>query len=279
MEEVIYVPTIITKITVQQKQKDRYNIFVDNGDGEKYGFSVDEDVLIKYQLKKGQNLDDFAVSEIFYQDDIRKAYSQAVQYLAARMRSELEVRQHLQKKELDENIINEVIHKLYQYQFLNDHEFAVAFVRTQMNTTDKGTIVIGQELKEKGIKDEILETSLLEYPYERQFEQCFNLSKKFVEKNKKESAKFLKQKLEQMLIRKGYPFDIIQETIRDIDFDKGEDMEMEALRKQGDKLLGKYSRYSGYEFTQKMKQALYRKGFPMDLIDQYLAENQGNDES
>jgi len=273
------VPIIITKITVQQKQKDRYNIFVDNGDGEKYGFSVDEDVLIKYQLKKGQNLDDFAVSEIFYQDDIRKAYSQAVQYLAARMRSEHEVRQHLQKKELDEHIINEVIHKLYQYQFLNDHEFAVAFVRTQMNTTDKGTIVIGQELKEKGIKDEIIETSLLEYPYEAQFEKCFNLSKKFVEKNKKESAKFLKQKLEQMLMRKGYPFDIIQETIRDIEFDKGEDVELEALRKQGDKLLGKYSRYSGYEFTQKMKQALYRKGFPMDLIDQYLAEHQGNDES
>lgn len=279
MKEVIYVPTIITKITVQQKQKDRYNIFVDNGDGEKYAFSVDEDVLIKYQLKKGLELDDFAVSEIFYQDDIRKAYSKAVQYLAARMRSEHEVRQHLQKKELDEHIINEVIHKLYQYQFLNDREFAVAFVRTQIHTTDKGTIVIGQELKEKGIIDEIIEAALLEYPYELQFEQCFNLSKKFVEKNKKDSAKLLKQKLEQMLIRKGYPFEMIQETIRGIDFDKGEDVELEALRKQGDKLLGKYSRYSGYEFTQKMKQALYRKGFSLDLIEQYLANIQENNET
>ena len=65
---------VITKITVQKKQTDRYNIFTDDGHGEKYAFSVDEDVLIKYQLKKGMELDEFAVTEIFFQDDIRKAY-------------------------------------------------------------------------------------------------------------------------------------------------------------------------------------------------------------
>lgn len=47
---------VITKITAQKKLKDRYNIFTDAGDGEKYAFSVDEDVLIKHQLKKGWNL-------------------------------------------------------------------------------------------------------------------------------------------------------------------------------------------------------------------------------
>lgn len=269
---------VITKITVQQKKKDRYNIFIDNGDGEKYGFSVDEDVLIKYQLKKGMELDDFAVTEIFYQDDIRKAYSQAIQYLAVRMRSEQEVRQYLKKKEINEQIINEVIHKLYQYQFLNDQEFAYAFVRTQMNTTDKGTIVIRQELKEKGISDGIILASLLEYPYEIQIEKGFKLANKFVEKNKKDSVKLLKQKLEQMLIRKGYSFEIIQEIIREIDMDKNEDEEMAVLRKQGEKLAGKYSRYTGFEFLQKMKQALYRKGFTLEQIDLYLTELKYEDE-
>ena len=47
---------IITKITTQKKNKERYNIFMDEGKGEQYAFSVDEAVLIKYQLKKGMEL-------------------------------------------------------------------------------------------------------------------------------------------------------------------------------------------------------------------------------
>ena len=73
---------IITKITAQQKCQDRYNIFMDFGKGEEYAFSVDEDVLIKFQLKKGLELDDFSLMEIHYHDDIRKAYNVAIIYLS-----------------------------------------------------------------------------------------------------------------------------------------------------------------------------------------------------
>ena len=118
-------PTI-TKITVQKKNTDRYNIYMDYGKGEEYAFSVDEDVLIKHQLKKGMELDEFSLNEIGYQDDIRKAYNRAIHYLSRRMRSETEVRKHLAEKEVEEPVIQEVIHKLYDYHFLNDEEFAAA---------------------------------------------------------------------------------------------------------------------------------------------------------
>ena len=53
-------PTI-TKITTQTKRTDRYNIFID----EKYSFSVDEDVLLKFQLKKGKEIDSKIVYRCF----------------------------------------------------------------------------------------------------------------------------------------------------------------------------------------------------------------------
>lgn len=271
--------SFITKITVQQKQKDRYNIFTDDGKGEKYAFSVDEDVLIKHNLKKGLEIDEFALTEILFHDEIRKAYNRAVQYLAVRMRSEFEVRQYLQKKEIDEPIVKEVIHKLYQFQFLNDQEFALAYVRTQMNTTDKGSVTLQQELKEKGIKNELIERALLEYPIQMQQENAVKLAKKFFQKNSKDSSKVIKQKLEQMLIRKGYSFEMIQETIESLDLSKDQEDEIEALRKQGEKLRIKYGKYSGYEFIQKMKQSLYRKGFSIELINQYLTEIQEIEET
>lgn len=262
-------PTI-TKITVQEKLKDRYNIFLD----EKYAFSIDEDVLIKHGLKKGMELDEFAISEIGYQDDIRKAYNTAVQYLSRRMRSEKEVRQYLSGKEVNEIVIREVIHKLNEYHFLNDGEFAVAFVRTLMNTTDKGSGSIRGELREKGMTEDIIEKAMKEFPYEKEFEAAMKLCVKFVEKNTRDSSRIMKQKLEQHLFRKGYAKGIIQAAIAETEMDKGEDLEKSALRTHAEKAHRKYSHLTGFEYEQKMKQNLFRKGFSIEYIEQILDELQ-----
>ncbi|MGZ4162048.1 MAG: recombination regulator RecX [Neobacillus sp.] len=263
---------IITKITTQQKNQDRFNIFMDYGKGEEFAFSVDSDVLIRYQLKKGMELDDFSFLEIQYQDDIRKAYNLAIQYLARRMRSEKEITDYLAQKEMEEPVINEVLHKLTAQKYINDQEYALSYVRTQMNTADKGPNLIKMELKEKGISERILELALAEYPFAVQVEKAMKISAKFFQKNPKESQRIIKQKLENLLLRKGFPFEVINIAVNESEMEKNVDEEMEAIRFQGEKAHRKYSQYSGFEYQQKMKQALYRKGFPFELIEKFLAE-------
>ena len=265
---------IITKITTQQKNQDRYNIFMDYGKGEEFAFSVDSDVLIKFQLKKGMELDDFSLLEIQYQDDIRKAYNLAVHFLARRIRSEKEIRDYLSKKEMEEPVIHEVVHKLKEQQYINDSEFAAAYVRTQANTTDKGPDIIKLELKEKGISEKIMIRALVEFPVEQQIEKALKLGEKFFKKPSKDSRKIQKQKLEQLLLRKGYPFETIQFVLQETAVDKEANEELEAIRHQGEKAHRKYAHHTGYEYEQKMKQALYRKGFSIDLIEKFLSEKE-----
>jgi len=259
---------VITKISIQQKNKDRYNIFLDD----KYAFSVDEEVLIKHQLKKGMDIDDFSMADISYHDDISKAYNTAIQHLSRRMRSEKEVRQHLKEKEIEDPVIQEVIHKLYKHKFLDDQEYAIAFVRTQVNTTDKGSAVIRRELREKGIADPMIEQAMLEYTFDMELSTAGQIAEKFVLKNKRDSTRIMKQKLEQLLVRKGFPLQIIQEAISEVDADKSEDEEMTALLVHAEKAHRKYANLSGFEYEQKMKQTLYRKGFSIELIERYLRE-------
>lgn len=259
---------IITKIAVQQKASDRYNIFLD----EKYAFSVDEDVLIKHQLKKGMELDEFSLSEISYQDEIRKAYNMVIQYLARRMRSEKEIRLFLAEKEIDEVIIQEVIHKLNEYTLVNDEEFALAFVRTQLNTTNKGKSIVKQELKEKGISENLIEQALQEYPDEEELNKAIALCEKFVSKNNKDSTRVIQQKLEQQLLRKGFSYQTIQAAITETEMEKEEVEELAVLRKHAEKAHRKFSNLSDFEYEQKMKQALFRKGFDLDLIETVLSE-------
>ena len=46
------------------------------------------------------------------------------------------------------------------HKYINDEEFALSYVRTQINTTDKGPDVIRMELKEKGIDEGTIKLSL-----------------------------------------------------------------------------------------------------------------------
>jgi len=269
---------IITKITTQQKNQDRLNVFMDygKGKGEEFAFSIDSDVLIKYQLKKGMELDDLSFLEIQYQDDIRKAYNLAINYLARRMRSEKEIVDYLGQKEVDEPVINEVIHKLTAQHYLNDQEFALAYVRTQANTTDKGSNIIKMELKDKGVAEGIIKKSLEEFPLAQQIEKAIRISVKFYQKNSMLSYKIQKQKLEQLLLRKGYSYEVINIAVSETEVPKQDDEEMEAVRFQGEKILRKYSHLEGFEYHHKIKQALYRKGFTIDLIERFLAEKDEN---
>lgn len=54
------------------------------------------------------------------------------------MRSMKEVEDHLKKKDTSAPVIAEVIHKLNDYNYLNDQEFAAAYVSTHKKQTEKG---------------------------------------------------------------------------------------------------------------------------------------------
>ena len=125
---------IISKIEQQKRNKNRFNIYLfDEGKAEKYGFSVDEDLLVRMRLSKGMEVDELAIMEIQYRDHVQKAFQSAVHYLSYRMRSESEIVAYLAEKEWEEAVIDEAMHKLREYKYVDDEEYAKAYVRTQMN--------------------------------------------------------------------------------------------------------------------------------------------------
>ncbi|MEZ2715695.1 recombination regulator RecX [Niallia circulans] len=268
---------IISKITRQKELNDRYNIFTLKQGKDVYAFSVDETVLIKYKLRKGMELDSLLLNEIQYTDEIRKGYHMAVRYLSKVKRTEMEVRKHLSAKMENDALIAEVMTKLKEMKFIDDEDYAFSYVRTQRNTTTKGAETIKRELREKGIQRELIERSMEELSYEDQMQAAKKIVAKSLAGKKKDSKKIIIQKLEQTLVRKGYTSDIIQQVKRMPEIVEMDTDELETVRIHGEKARRKFSKFTGYEFKQKMKQFLYRKGFSMDLIEQYLDEIENED--
>ncbi|MFD1850476.1 recombination regulator RecX [Oceanobacillus bengalensis] len=263
----------ITRITTQKKRKDRYNIYISDGDEESYGFSVDEAILVEYHLRKGLELEQSLMEELIEKDNLEKTYGLAINFLSYRMRTIKEMKDYLIKKEVNPEHIPIVTERLIKAKLLDDKLFSEMFVRTRMNTSSKGPLLIKKELIEKGVAATIAEEAISEYPYEIQFEKVLHWAEKKVKTTKKESFQNQIQKLQITLLQKGFSQAVISGALSEIHEEKDDDAEWDALTYQGDKLLRKHSaKHEGYALKNKIKEGLYRKGFSIEVINRYLDE-------
>ena len=184
------------------------------------------------------------------------------------MRTKQEI-EDFYEKEVGQAIISEVVSKLLHDRYINDKEYAVLYMRTQSNVNRKGPTVIKRELLNKGVQDSIITHSLQEYPKEKQIENALFL----IEKKKnliKNILLQMKLKLDEMLVRKGYSREVIQICLEELKDEKDDEKQQEALHYHGNKYYEKYKKHDGWTFENKMKQALYRKGFSIDEIEIFL---------
>jgi regulatory protein len=263
---------VITKIQVQKQSKERYNVYIDKGSGEEYGFSIDEHTLAKHGLRKGMEIDELELASILYDEEVRKSYLQAVSYLSYQMRTRQEIEEYLRKKEAGTAVIAEAVSRLLQEGYINDKEYAVAYVRTQSNVGRKGPKVIRRELSAKGIAEEIIINSLHEYPEEKQIGNATLLCEKKSKAYKNMSALQVKKKLEEMLARKGYTSSVIHIALEKVQIGNEQDEEWDAALYQGRKYHEKHKKHEGWTYEIKMKQSLFRKGFSMELIERVINE-------
>lgn len=261
----------ITKIEAQ-KRKGRYNVYLDG----QYAFPVAESVLIKYRLMKGVELDVQQIAQITTADEIAKAYGRMLDYLSHQLRTEKEVVQKMHDLNTPEEFIDPVLKRLRGERLLDDHEYAASYVRTVMNTELKGPGVIRQKLRQKGVGELDIDDALAQFTHQRKVENATKLAQKLFKRYRRQPRRRQEDKVRQSLMTNGYSNDLYNEIKESVEPADDPEQQDELLDQQGQKMLRRYQRYQGYEKKMKIKQALYRKGFDLDAIDHWLAQ-QGSD--
>ncbi len=263
----------ISRITTQKKNKHRYNIFLDQNNKEAYGFSVDEDILISFQLRKGMELDEPTINALIEKDNIHKSFTLALNYLSYRMRSKQEIHDYLVKKEVEPDQIPVVLDRLVREGFLDDREFAASLVRTRKNTTSKGPLLVKKELLDKGVSAVIADEAIQLYTYQDQFAKALKWMEKKMKNDGRKSFREQLQNVQKTLMQKGFTGDVIKDVLAEVDTGDDNDAEWQAVVYQGEKLLRKYAKKEeGMQLKQKLKAALYRKGFGFEEIDRFIEE-------
>lgn len=168
----------ITKIE-PQKNQNRVNVYLDN----KFAFGTFKEIVCKYNLEKGMDIDETFLEDILKTEEQQKANNYSLNLLKYRWRTEKEIRDKLTKKEYDEHIVEETIFYLKKYDFLNDKRFAETYAREKVENKKLGNYRIKHELYNKGVSQEIIDEVLENYS-DNQYERALEIGKKKIKSYK-----------------------------------------------------------------------------------------------
>lgn len=144
--------------------------------------------------------------------ELQKAKDYALKIFTYRPRTEYEFRGKLKEKGFNQQIIQETIAFLKDYDFINDLEFAKRWVESRNKLKPTGSWRLKQELKLKGISEIIIDTVLADITTEGESALAMELALKKTNKNP-----IKEEKLTAFLVRRGFSGGVIRKTIEQLD--------------------------------------------------------------
>ncbi|WP_346937230.1 recombination regulator RecX [Clostridium sp.] len=264
---------VITKIEAQKKKDNRVNIFINN----EFAFGCSSELVYYHNLAKGKEINVEELKKVIIEDNYLTAKTKTLKYIERALKSEFQVREFLQKKEYEDNVIDRVIEFLKEYKFIDDEYYAKAFVTQNIRIEGKGNIKY--KLIKKGISEDIINSILSKISSEDEEAVALKLAEKKLKvlcKNEGNINK-IKSKLNTFLISKGYNFDTIKSVVNKLEIREEKNIKEfteysyeQVKENQWEELLSvaekRYERLSKSEedvikIKKKLQDFLLRKGY------------------
>lgn len=194
----------ITDIKAQRGKKRRVNVYLDG----EYTFSVG--TMVAASLRRGDSLSDEEIEELQIQDSVQTAYDRTLQYLAYRPRSTGEVRRYLREKRVPEQAHEQVLERLSSAGLLDDLAFVQYWVENRETFRPRGRRLLRQELRQKGIGNELIAETLREVDEEKSAGRAaLKQGRRYAHLD----DEVFRQKMYSFLRRRGFAYEVIRETI------------------------------------------------------------------
>ncbi|MBR3157157.1 RecX family transcriptional regulator [Candidatus Saccharibacteria bacterium] len=222
----------ITALKQGVKNPNRVNVFI-NG---KFELSLDVAQVVDYKLKVGRVLSEDELAELRRASEFGKLYQRTLEWVLIRPRSEKEVRDYLFRKSRnisrghfatngervsevspvttgrDERVRGEVsglsdkvLERLSVRGYLDDRAFAKYYVENRFVKKGISKKRLRMELMKKGVSREIIDEVLDARDDKEELLKMIN----------KKRAKYDDEKLIEYLVRQGFPYDLVKETVQE----------------------------------------------------------------
>lgn len=140
----------------------------------------------------------------------------------ARAKSKGELLAHLKKRGVEDDIAAATIFRLQEAGLVNDAQFAKAWSQSRHNSKKLSKRIIAGELRIRGVDQNSIDEALDEIDSEDEYRMAFSLAMKKYSTMSKLEADVQIRRVQSLLQRKGFSFDLIGRVIRELDIHSGE---------------------------------------------------------
>ncbi|MGQ9798095.1 MAG: regulatory protein RecX [Ignavibacterium sp.] len=200
---------------IVSKDDEKAAVFFDNGEK----LVLHKDVLYQSGLRKGDEISLDHFSTLNRQETFYLIKQKAFRLLQRRIHTSRELYTKLRQKFSDDLLIKNCLTELQQKGFINDREFAFAFILEKQKSKKWSKAKLKSELIKRGVSKEIISEVLNQtFDTEKEIESAKELAeKKLLQIIKKENDKRkIFQKIMMYLQSKGYDYEMSSEVVRKI---------------------------------------------------------------
>ena len=191
----------LTKIETQKRSPNRRSIYIDD----KFVTGIDEEVLLKFNLKEGMDIDADMLDKIIREEKKHKVKEQALSLLSYRARAKKELVNRLRQKGAEPQFMAEVMKELEALGLINDTEFANTWVKWRSGSY--GPIRLRKELLIKGVSNELIDQALANFD---ELELAKTLVERWIRKHKNLAPEIFRRKLFNFLASRGISYETMK---------------------------------------------------------------------
>lgn len=199
---------IITELSVQKKNPNRVNVFLDG----EFAFGLSR--IVAAWLEVGHKLKEEDIEILKEKDTLEIITQRILHFLSYRPRSEKEIRNFLSLKGYEESKIDIVIDRMKNSGMVDDLKFAEKWIENRSLNRPKGRRALTVELMQKGISREDIHESLALLKNEK--ELAVIAGKKYSNRLGINDKVEFRKKMGAFLLRRGFDYEITSEAVEEI---------------------------------------------------------------
>jgi len=205
----------ITKIRPQKRKPGRHTISFDD----RVTVDVSAETLLRMGLRSGDEISSAQLKEIEAAEQLLNAKRSALRLLSYRARTVHEMRDRLRTKKIPEKDIDAVITELEQTGLLDDRQFSLMYVRSQLTAHPSGKRLLKQKLRLLGVGNQVAGEVLDEvFQSVSQEDAATSAARKYLRTRggRIKETVVLRKRLAGFLARRGFSWDVIASVTRSV---------------------------------------------------------------
>jgi len=190
-----------------QPQKRRYQVWVDHV----LVVGLSTDIFALAKLREGQEITLERVQALEEAEARHSAMAAAMRLLAYRPRSEKEMRQALDRRGVQPDLLAETMARLRELRLLDDGDFARSYVDQRDRTSPRSRRLLRAELRSRGVAAQAAGEPLAEVD---EADAAYRAAGKRARSLRELAFGDFQRRLGDFLLRRGFGYETSRETVR-----------------------------------------------------------------